>query len=205
MILSRVIKIVIITMIALPLITCCGQKKESHWGQELSIDKKWWKKEGQSWDRETNIFMTIGYSNPSWKDEYDMRKSADLDARAQVASFMNSLVKNYMEEVRSHNFTIAESVVEASADETVLGSVIVERKKKGKKYLSLVKVDLGYFFAQIYKKYRSDMEHKIRRKNRRLKASELDQLIEEKVDDSIAQLKELEEPVIEETLEENGE
>lgn len=199
---SRVFRIVVFALVALPLIWACGQKKEAHWGQELSIDMKWWKKEGQSWNRETNIFMTIGYSNPSWKDEYDMRKSADLDARAQVANFMNSLVKSYMEEIRSHNFTIAESVVEANADETVLGSVIVERKKHKGKYMSLIKVDLGYFFAQIYKKYRNDMENQMRRKHRKVNVNELNQLIDERIDTSLAQLKELEEPAVENAMEE---
>jgi hypothetical protein len=166
----------------------------------LRIDKKWWKKEGQSWDRETNIFMAIGYSNPSWKHKYDQRKSADLDARSQVASFMNSLVKNYMEEIRSHNFTIAESTVRASADETVLGSVVVARKKKRGRYMSLIKVDLGYFFAKVYKEYTRDVERRLRRRYRRLKASELDALIEEKTEAALARLRELEEPVVEETL-----
>jgi len=181
-------------------IGACGQKKESHWGQDLREDKNWWKKEGQSWDRETNIFMTVGYSNPSWKHEYDQRKSADLDARAQVAAFMNSLTKNYMEEVRSHNFTISESAVQSSADETILGSAIVSRKKKSGRYMSLVKVDLGYFFAQVYKKYRSDMENQMRRKYSRMGSAELDQIIDERIETQLDKLKTLEEPAVEKSI-----
>lgn len=198
---SRIIGAVVAIVIAVSFVGACGQKKESHWGQELRIDKKWWKKEGQSWDRESNIFMAIGYSNPSWKHKYDQRKSADLDARSQVASFMNSLAKNYMEEVRSHNFTIAESTVQISADEAILGSVIVARKKKRGRYMSLIKVDLGYFFGKVYRKYLSDMESKMRRRNRRMSHARLNQLIEEKTDAALARLQALEEPVIEETIE----
>lgn len=201
MVLSRMLmSAVIIALVSSFMIGACGQKKESHWGQELKIDDDWWNKEGQSWDRETNIFMAVGYSNPSWKHRYDQRKSADLDARAQVAAFMNSLVKNYMEEVRSHNFTIAESAVQASADETILGSVIVARKKKSDRYMSLVKVDLGYFFAQVYKKYRSDQEWKMRRKYRQVEASELDEIIDERIDTQLQKLKKLEEPAVEKSL-----
>lgn len=201
MLLSRQFKVMMFVVIAFALfIGACGQKKESHWGQDLREDKNWWKKEGQSWDRETNIFMTVGYSNPSWKHEYDQRKSADLDARAQVAAFMNSLTKNYMEEVRSHNFTISESAVQSSADETILGSAIVSRKKKSGRYMSLVKVDLGYFFAQVYKKYRSDMENQMRRKYSRMGSAELDQIIDERIETQLDKLKTLEEPAVEKSI-----
>lgn len=197
---SRVFAVIVVALFAAPLIFGCA-KKDEHWGQKLDIDKKWWKKEGQSWNRKTNIFMTIGYSNPDWKDKYDMRKSADLDARSQVASFMASLVKNYMEEIRSRNFTISETVVQASAEETVLGSVIVARKYKKKRYMSLIKVDTGYFFAQVYKGYRSDMEAKIKREHRGLSKEKLDEMIQDKVDSSLANLKALEEPAVEKSLE----
>lgn len=196
---SYFIPIILIAAISFALAPGCA-KDDTHWGQKLDVKKKWWKKEGQSWDRESNVFMAVGYSNPNWKDKYDMRKSADLDARSQVASFMASLVKNYMEEIRSRNFSISESTVEASANETVLGSVIVARKYKAKRYMSLVKVDTGYFFAQIYKKYRSDMEAKIRRGNPRADPGELDSLIQAKVDSSLAKVKELEAPAVEKSL-----
>ena len=80
MTLSRITKLLLVVLVLFPLVTNCA-KDETHWGQKLDPDKKWWKKEGQSWNRKTNIFMTIGYSNPDWTDKYDMRKSADLNAR----------------------------------------------------------------------------------------------------------------------------
>lgn len=198
----KLIHIVIIALIALPLMLSCSQKSDKHWGQKLEIDKKWWKVEGQSWNRETNVFMTTGYSNPNWTDKYDMRKSADLDARAQVASFMNSLVKNYSEEVRSHNFSISESVIEASAEEAVLGSVIVARKYRKKRYMSLIKVDLGYFFSGIYKKYRNDMSKRIEKQHRSANQTQLDEIIQEKVDNAMGNLKRLENPAIQKSLNE---
>jgi len=198
---SRIFAVILVAFFAVPLVFGCA-KKDDHWGQKLDIEKSWWKKkyEGQSWNRTTNVFMTIGYSNPSWTDKYDKRKSADLDARAQVASFMASLVKNYAEEIRSHNFSISESVIQASAEETVLGSVIVARKYKRKRYMSLVKVDLGYFFAQVYKKYRGDMEAKIKRSHRGASQAKLDELIQEKVDSSMEKLKALEGPAVEKSI-----
>jgi hypothetical protein len=190
-------------VIVLPLIIGCA-KKDTHWGQNLDV-KKWWKKEGQSWDRKTNVFMTIGYSNPDWTEKTDMRKSADLDARSQVASFMQSLVKNYMEEIRSHSYAISESAVKSSANETVLGSVIADRhyvkKKKQRQYLSLIKVDLNYFFRQIYDKYQSDVAGQIRRAHKELSSEEIDALIKAKTDAALSDLKQMEEPAVEKTVE----
>ncbi|HPW45896.1 MAG TPA: hypothetical protein PKU96_05960 [bacterium] len=171
-------------------------KDDSHWGQKLDVDKKWWKVEGQSWDRKNNLFMAVGYSNPNWSDKYDQRKSADLDARSQAASFMNSLVKNYMQETRSHNYSLSESFVEISANETVLGSVIVARKYWKKRYHSLVKVDLGYFFSNIYKKYAADMESKIKKSSQSVSAEE----ISARVSASVEKLKTLEVPAIEKSI-----
>lgn len=192
----------IILMIA-PAIMGCG-KKDTHWGQRLDQDEKWWKKEGQSWDRKTNVFMTIGYSNPDWVDKEDLRKSADLDARSQVASFMNSLIKNYMEEIRSNDFKISERSVKSTANETVIGSVVTDRhyidKKKQKQYLSLIKVDLNYFFDNVYKKYQSDVSSQTRADNADLESDELDRLIKGKIDDAMDDLKKIEEPVIEKTI-----
>lgn len=200
---SRILRIVIVLAFFIPLFVGCG-KEDSHWGQKLDPDKSWWKKEGQSWDRKTNIFMAIGYSNPDWTDTYDMRKSADLDARSQVASFMNSLVKNYMEEIRSRNFSISESIVEANARETVTGSVIVARHyKKGGKYKgykALIKVDLTNFFRQVEKQYSDDMAMDIRAKNKRLDSEQLDQLIQQKTDEGLATLKASETPAVEKSL-----
>jgi hypothetical protein len=93
--------VVVLLLFAVSTFVSCSQRSDRHWGQKLDIDKSWWKMEGQSWDRDKNVFMAVGHSNPNWTDKYDMRKSADLDARAQVAQFMASLVKTYSEEVRS--------------------------------------------------------------------------------------------------------
>jgi len=203
MIRSRVLRLLLIVIVFAPLMTCCA-KDDSHWGQKLDPDKKWWKKEGQSWNRKTNIFMAVGYSNPDWTDKYDMRKSADLDARSQAASFMNSLVKNYMEEIRSRNFSISESIVEASAKQTITGSVIVARhyKKRGKYkgYKALIKVDLTNFFRQIDQEYSDRMAKRIRQKNRRMDPDDLDALIKQKTDEALATLKEAEEPAVEKSL-----
>ncbi len=177
----------------------CGGK-DAHWGKSFDEKGSWWKQEGQSWDRETNVFMTIGYSNPDWKDKYDARKSADLNARSQVSEFMASLVKSYMEETRSRHFTISESIVRSVADETILGSVIVARKYKKKQYMSLIKVDLGYFFGTVYKKYMADAEAKIRRANPKATESELDEMIRAKVDSAVENLKKAEEPAIEKAV-----
>lgn len=197
-------KLVILALVIVPLFASCA-KEDTHWGQKLDPDKKWWKKEGQSWDRKTNIFMAVGYSNPDWKDKYDMRKSADLDARSQAASFMQSLVKNYMEEIRSRNFSISETIVEASAKETITGSVIVARYyKKGGKYKgykSLIKVDLTNFFRRIDQEYSDEMAGRIRKKNRKLDSAKLDELIKEKTDEGLAALKESEGPAVEKSLE----
>ena len=204
MIRSKSLKLFLIVAIALPLLAGCA-KDDSHWGQKLDPEKKWWKKEGQSWNRETNVFMTVGYSNPDWKDKYDQRKSADLDARSQVATFMQSLVANYMEEVRSKNFAISQRVVESSAKQTVTGSVIVARNyKRGGKYKgyrSLIKVDLNNFFAMAEKDFSDDMARDIRRKNRRMKRSDLDALIKAKTEKAVEELKEMEADAVEETLE----
>jgi len=199
----KILKVIAIIFFLVPIMCSCA-KEDTHWGQKLDV-KKWWKKEGQSWDRKTNVFMAIGYSNPDWTDKYDMRKSADLDARSQVASFMQSLVKNYMQEIRSKNYAISEGVVEASSKETVLGSIITDRhymkKGKQKQYLSLIKVDLNYFFGRIYDKYRSDMDAQIRKNNKKLSSEELDQLISEKTEAAIADLKKVEEPAVEKAIE----
>jgi hypothetical protein len=199
---SKVISLFVVTVFAFSLALGCAQKKD-HWGQKFDINKKWWKKEGQSWDRKNNIFMTVGYSNPDWIDEFDLRRSADLDARAQVAAFMRSLVDNYMEEVRGRRFAVSESVVKASSRETVVGSVIVARHKiKKKEYRSLIKVDLNYFFDQIYDQYVEDTARRIRRRNARMPREELDQLIKDEVAAALDELRAAEMPVIEKTFKE---
>ena len=200
---SKIISLFFTTILALSLVISCAQKKE-HWGQRFDMNKKWWKKEGQSWDREKNVFMTIGYSNPDWRQEYDLRKSADLDARSQVASFMRSLVKNYMEEVRGRRFAISERVVKASSKETIVGSVIVARhkikKRKQKEYRSLIKVDLNYFFDQVYDQFRRDTAKRIRRRNVGMDREELDELIMDEVAAAMDELKAAEKPVVEKTF-----
>ena len=202
MIPSKILKLFLIVMIVAPLLAGCA-KDDTHWGQNLDPDGKWWKKEGQSWDRKSNIFMTIGYSNPDWTEKYDLRQSADLNARSQVASFMGSLVGNYMEEVRSRNFSISQSQVEASSKQTVEGSVIVSRHcKKGGKYKgcqSLAKVDLSRFFAAIEKDFADDMTRDIRKKAKR--GADIDKEIDEKVQKTIDELKAAEEKSVEKTLE----
>ncbi len=182
----------------------CSQKK-SHWGQTFDIEDDWWKREGQSWDRESNIFMTIGYSNPAWKTKYDMRKSADLDARAQVASFMRSLVKNYMEEIRGHRYAVSESLVRQAADETVIGAVIVARKYKGgrnRRYRSLIKVDLDYFFDDIYAEMAEKVADRVRKRAGALGEEELDRRIHSQIDKALADIEPLEIPTVEKTVEE---
>lgn len=194
--LKKIVSLAVVVLVAASAFFGCA-KDDSHWGQKLEIDKKWWKVEGQSWDRKNNVFMAVGYSNPNWSDKYDQRKSADLDARSQAASFMNSLVKNYMQETRSHNYSLSESYVESSANESVLGSVVVARKYWKKKYHSLIKVDLGYFFSKIYKKYAADMESKIKRSSRHASDEEINSKIAASLDD----LKALEVPAIEKSIE----
>lgn len=184
----------------------CGCAKEDHWGQELRIDKKWWKKEGHSWDRKNKVFMAIGYSNPDWKDKFDARKSADLNARSEVASFMQSLVKNYMQELRNSNYAISESIVESSSEETLLGAVIVARhyEKRKKQYQSLIKIDMKYFFDQIYDRYREENAMRIRAKYKKLSSEELDEKIKASTEEALADLKKMEDPVVEKTIEEGG-
>jgi hypothetical protein len=184
----------------------CGCAKEDHWGQELRIDKKWWKKEGQSWDRKNKIFMAIGYSNPDWKDKFDARRSADLNARSEAASFMRSLVKNYIEELRNSNYAISESLVKSSSEETLLGSVIVARHydKGRKQYQSLIKIDMKYFFDQIYDKYSEENAMRIRAKFRKLSPEELDLKIKANTDEALADLKEMENTIVEKTVTEGG-
>ncbi|MBN1282335.1 MAG: hypothetical protein JXA24_01000 [Proteobacteria bacterium] len=195
------LRIIVLVLACAALAGACA-KDESHWGQRLDPDGKWWKKEGQSWDRKSNIFMTIGHSNPDWTEVYDQRQSADLNARSQVASFMGSLVANYMEEVRSRNFTISQSVVEASSKQTVEGSVIVSRHcKKGGKYKgcrSLIKVDLSRFFAMVENDFADDMTRDLRRRAKR--SADIDAEIQEKVQKTIEELKQAEEQSVEKTL-----
>jgi len=199
---SKCLKILLVVAVALPLLAGCA-KDDSHWGQRLDPEGSWWKKEGQSWDRKTNVFMTIGHSNPDWTERYDLRQSADLNARSQVASFMGSLVANYMEEVRSRNFTISQSVVEAKSKQTVEGSVIVSRhcrdRGKHKGCRSLIKVDLGRFFAAIERDFADDMTRDLRRRAKR--SADIDAEIQEKVGRTIEELKEAEEQSVEKTLE----
>lgn len=180
--------------------------KEEHWGQKFDIKGSWWKKEGQSWDPKNKIFMTIGHSNPDWKDRFDARKSADLNARAEVAGFMSSLVKNYMQELRNTDYGISESIVESSSEETIIGSVIVARHyTKGKKlYQSLIKVDLKYFFDNIYDDFRKQNAARLRAKNRRMAKEDLDAKILANTEEALAKLKEMENPVVEKTLQEGG-
>ncbi len=208
MIRKRFVALFILSAVIIPLLAGCA-KDDSHWGQKLDPDKKWWKKEGQSWDRKSNLFMTIGYSNPDWTDKYDMRKSADLDARSQVASFMNSLTKNYMEETRSRNYAISESLVEGSAKETITGSVIVARhygkRGKYKGYQSLIKVDLTNFFRKIDQEYADEITNRIRKKMKRMNEQDLDALIKEKTDDALSALKEAQDPAVEKALGEGAE
>lgn len=200
---KKIVGLFFIVVFAVSLVVGCAQKKDI-WGQRFDINKKWWKKEGQSWNRENNVFMTVGYSNPDWVEEYDLRRSADLNARSQVASFMRSLVKNYMEEVRGRRFAISESVVKASSKETIVGSVIVARhyikKRKHKEYRSLIKVDLNYFFDQIYDQYREDTARRIRRRNASLDTEELNRLIESEVEAAMLELKTAEKPAVETTF-----
>ncbi|MFH1874700.1 MAG: hypothetical protein ABH859_05900 [Pseudomonadota bacterium] len=183
-----------------------GCAKEDHWGQELRLDKKWWKKEGHSWDRKEKIFMAIGYSNPDWTDKFDLRKSADLNARAEVASFMQSLTTNYIQEIRNSNYAISESIVESSADETLLGAAIVARHydKKKKQFQALIKIDLNYFFSQVYDQFKRTNAAKIKSKNRGLSGEELDLKIEENTQAALQELKKMEEPVIEKSMQEEN-
>lgn len=201
---AKILSAALLLFLLVPLFAGCA-KDDSHWGQTLDPDKSWWKKEGQSWDRKTNVFMAVGYSNPDWTEKYDLRKSADLDARSQVASFMQSLVKNYMEEVRSRNFAVSESIVEASARETITGSVIVARHyRKGGKYKgyrSLIKVDLTNFFRRIDQQYSDDMARRLREKNRRLSVDELDALIKQKTEEGLTALEASEAPAVQKALE----
>ncbi|PIU58505.1 MAG: hypothetical protein COS89_00040 [Deltaproteobacteria bacterium CG07_land_8_20_14_0_80_38_7] len=203
---KNVILIVMIAFVCSMFITI-GCAKKDHWGQELKIDEKWWKKEGHSWDRKDQIFMAIGYSNPDWKEQFDLRKSADLNARSEVASFMQSLTKNYIQELRNSSYAISESIVESSADETLLGAAIVSRHyEKGKKqYQSLIQVDLKYFFNQIYKKFEKESAARIRGKNPTISSEELDQMIHEKTEEALTKLKAMEDPVIEKTINQGNE
>jgi hypothetical protein len=180
--------------------------KQDHWGQRFKEDGKWWQQEGQSWDVKNKIFMTIGYSNPDWKDEFDLRRSSDTDARAQIAAFMQSLVDNYISETRANNFAVSESVVKSSAKESVIGAVIVSRhyEKRKKRYYSLIKVDLKYFFNNIYDSYAKSMELDIRRKERKLTKDELDTKIKEEVADALLKLESLEDPVVRKTIEDEA-
>ena len=198
----RVVSILSVVVLALFIGGCA---KQDLWGQKFDMDGKWWKKDGQSWDRKNNVFMTVGYSNPDWTEEFDLRRSSDLDARAQVAAFMQSLVDNYMKEVRSNNFAVSESIVQASAKETILGSVIVARhyNKAKNKYFSLIKVDMNYFFNTIYDEYRRNVANKIRKKNKKLSSEELDQKIINGTESAVRALEAIETPVIEETMQEN--
>jgi len=163
-----------------------GCAKDEHWGQKLDVKGKWWKKEGQSWEPKDKIFMAIGYSNPDWKEKFDARKSADLNARSEVASFMQSLVKNYMKEVRSRHYAISQSTVENSSKETLLGAVIVARHYKKKQYQSLIKVDLNYFFEQIYE------------------TGDVDARIKAKTEEAIVKMKEMENSIVEKTINDGG-
>ncbi|MBI2980813.1 MAG: hypothetical protein HYY44_00645 [Deltaproteobacteria bacterium] len=153
---NRVLKFVVLFCSVLSLLAIDGCVSGGrHWGQNLDPDSKWWKKEGESWDRKNKIFMVIGASNSEWTDPDDLRKSSDLNARAEATSFMQSLVENYTEEVRGKGYALVESRVKATAKEALLGSVIVSRhfEKKAKKYHSLLQIDLRYFFDQIYDDY----------------------------------------------------
>lgn len=94
--------------------------------------------------------MAVGHSNPNWTDSHQQRKSADLNASAEASKFMQQLVKTYMKEADRQNFAVAEDIVESSSREALIGAVIVARHKDKKKgFLSLLKVDLGYFFDRV--------------------------------------------------------
>ena len=202
MISSKALGKILIVVLAVGCMAGCA-KDDNHWGQELRVDKSWWKKEGQSWDRKTNIFMTIGHSNPDWTDKYDMRKSADLDARAQIAAFMDTLVTNYMQEIRSRHFSISESVVDSYAEQTVMGSVVVARKYKKKRYMSLIQIDLNYFFAKVYGMYGNELTRKLKKENPRKKGeTALNAEIQDLVVKALESLKAAEVPTIEETIRE---
>ncbi len=171
-----------------------GCAKDEHWGQNLDPKGKWWKKEGDSWDPKEKIFMAIGYSNPEWKNKFDQRKSADLNARSEVANFMQSLVSNYMKEVRTHHYAISRSIVENSSNETLLGAVIVARRYEKKQYKSLIKVDMNYFFERIYENYENSV----------LESPNVDAKIKAKTDEAIVKLKEMETPIVEKTITDGG-
>lgn len=187
-------KIIMFAVAIVFMFSACA--KQDHWGQKLDINDSWWKKEGQSWDRKDKIFMAVGFSNPSWKEKYDLRNSADLSARSQVSTFMDSLVKNYMKEVRTTHHAISRSIVESVSNQTLLGAVIVARHfTKGKnQYESLIQVDMNYFFDQIYDKYEESLALN----------EDADAKIKAKAQEAILKLKEIEDPIIEKTINEGN-
>jgi len=158
-------------------LAACGGKQ--HWGQDLNPEKKWWKKEGHSWDRKHKIFMAIGYSNPEWEDQNAKRKSADLAASGEASKFMQQLVKTYIREANYDNYKVNEDVVESSSHETLIGSVIVSRKyiKKNKEYRSLLQVDLSYFFDHLNKRLLANEKERMQKKTDQLSPEEADEKI----------------------------
>ena len=149
---KRVITLFVFISLSSMILHGCGSKQK--WGQDLNPEKKWWVKEGHSWDAGKKIFMAIGYSNPEWEDHNAKRKSADLNASAEAAKFMQQLVSTYMREANYHNYHVNEEIVSASSRETLIGSVVIARKylKKEDEYRSLLKVDLNYFFNHLKKR-----------------------------------------------------
>jgi hypothetical protein len=110
-----------------------------------------------------------------------------------------------MEEVRSRNFSISQGVVESSAKEAILGSAIVDRhfmKKKGKvQCLSLIKVDLGYFFARANKRTIDELSTTSHKPSRQ---ADVDAQIKETSAAALDTLKAAEDSAVDKTIKEGG-
>ena len=70
---------------------------------------------------------------------------------------------------------------------------------------TLIKVDLNYFFDTITKEYAASVEAKIRKANKNISSEELSEKIKENTETTLQELKKVEEPVVEKTMQKQGE
>ena len=144
------VKILVAILGCLFLISSCSSKQKK-WGKEFDLEGKWWEQNAQSYDPNTKFFMASGMSRGNYDSIRLERDSADMDARKQVANFMQSMVSTYIKECTVNGVDASENMVKAVSEEVLVGSAFVARhyNEAQKIYYSLVKIDLKYFFDNV--------------------------------------------------------
>jgi hypothetical protein len=165
------------------LISCASSEKK--WGKEFDLEGKWWEQNAQSYDPNTKIFMATGMSRGNYNSIRLERDSADMDARKQIANFMQTMVTTYMKESSKNNVDTSENIVKAVSEEVLVGSAFVARhySESDKIYYSLVKIDLKYFFDKVKDKVIDSANKTLMDKYRELDPDKREKEVESEIDE----------------------